>query len=156
VRLRWSKKRGRAIISTLCHWKRIQSRSAEFQASRIVGHWENRPKDLTAVSNYKCCHRGANHDLDTRRNNPGNIQGGSERSDGVWPRIQLSNREWTGIAQAELFRSVILNLKNRSKMNRFLKAVRGSEKLRGFSNDVIFLGLGRGKHVKQNSRRRRR
>jgi hypothetical protein len=51
----------------------------------------------------------------------------------------LSNREWTGIAQAELFRSVILNLKNRCKMNRFLKAVRGSEKLRGFSNDVTFL-----------------
>jgi hypothetical protein len=52
----------------------------------------------------------------------------------------LSNKEWTAIAQAELFRHV--KLKNRSKMNRLLEAARGSEKLRGFSCDVTSLQLG--------------
>jgi hypothetical protein len=52
----------------------------------------------------------------------------------------LSSREWTAIAQAELFRHIIL--KNRNKTGQFLEAVRGSEKLRGFSGDVKSLNLG--------------
>jgi hypothetical protein len=56
----------------------------------------------------------------------------------------LSNKEWTAIAQAELFRHVVL--KNRSKTSRFLEAVRGSEKLRGFSCDVTSLKLGNYAH----------
>jgi hypothetical protein len=51
----------------------------------------------------------------------------------------LSNKEWTAIAQAELFRYVVL--KNRSKTGQFLEAVRGSEKLRGLSSDVTSLCL---------------
>jgi hypothetical protein len=52
----------------------------------------------------------------------------------------LSSKEWTAIAQAELFRTIIL--KNRSKMRRFLEALRGSQKLQGFSRDVKSLNLG--------------
>jgi hypothetical protein len=52
----------------------------------------------------------------------------------------LSSKEWTAIAQAELFRTVIL--KDRSKMGRFLEALRGSEKLRGFSRNVTSLNRG--------------
>jgi hypothetical protein len=52
----------------------------------------------------------------------------------------LSSKEWTAIAQAELFRTIIL--KNRSKMRRFLEALRGSRKLQGFSRDVKSLNLG--------------
>jgi hypothetical protein len=53
----------------------------------------------------------------------------------------LSNKEWTAIAQAELFRTVILE--NRSKTSRFLEAVRGSEKLREFCRAVTSLTMGR-------------
>jgi hypothetical protein len=52
----------------------------------------------------------------------------------------LSSREWTAIAQAELFRHVIL--KNRNKTIGFLDALRGSEKLRGFSHAVTSLNFG--------------
>jgi hypothetical protein len=55
----------------------------------------------------------------------------------------LSSKEWTAIAQAELFRTVIL--KDRSKMSRFLDTLRGSEKLRGLSRNVTSLNLG-GRH----------
>jgi hypothetical protein len=52
----------------------------------------------------------------------------------------LSSREWTVIAQAELFRTVILE--NRSKTGRFLEAVRGNEKLKAFSRAVTSLTMG--------------
>jgi hypothetical protein len=52
----------------------------------------------------------------------------------------LSSKEWTAIAQAELFRTV--NLKDRSRMSRFLEAARGSEKLRVLSRGVTSLYLG--------------
>ena len=52
----------------------------------------------------------------------------------------LSTKEWTAIAQAELFRHIIL--KNRSKMGRFLEALRGNEKLRELSRGVTSLSLG--------------
>jgi hypothetical protein len=52
----------------------------------------------------------------------------------------LSTKEWTAIAQAELFRHIIL--KNRSKMSRFMESLRGSEKLRGFSRNVTSLNFG--------------
>ena len=52
----------------------------------------------------------------------------------------LSSKEWTEIAQAELFRNIIL--KDRIKMNRFLEAVRGSEKLNGFCHDATSLRMG--------------
>jgi hypothetical protein len=52
----------------------------------------------------------------------------------------LSAKEWTAIAQAELFRHVIL--KNRNKTSGFLDALRGSEKLRGFSHAVTSLNFG--------------
>ena len=52
----------------------------------------------------------------------------------------LSSKEWTAIAQAELFRTIIL--KNRSKMGRFLDAVRGDEKFRGYSSAVTLLNFG--------------
>jgi hypothetical protein len=51
----------------------------------------------------------------------------------------LSTIEWTAIAQAELLRNIIL--KNRSKMRRFLEALRGSQKLQGFSRGVKSLKL---------------
>jgi hypothetical protein len=53
----------------------------------------------------------------------------------------LSSKEWAAIAQAELFRHIVL--KNRSKMSRFLEAVRGSEKLRGVCHAVTSLHMGR-------------
>jgi hypothetical protein len=53
----------------------------------------------------------------------------------------LGMKEWTAIAQAELFRTIIL--KNRREMDRFLEAVRGSEKLRELSRNVTTLNLGR-------------
>jgi hypothetical protein len=56
----------------------------------------------------------------------------------------LSSKEWTAIAQAELFRHI--TMKDRIKMNRFLEAVRGSEKLRGFSRAVTSLNLGNYAH----------
>jgi hypothetical protein len=52
----------------------------------------------------------------------------------------LSNKEWTAIAQAELFRHIILE--NRGRMSSFLDAVRGSAKLRGLSRDVTSFNLG--------------
>jgi hypothetical protein len=52
----------------------------------------------------------------------------------------LSSKEWTAIAQAELFRRIIL--RNRSMMTRFLEALRGSEKLRGFCHAVTSLHMG--------------
>jgi hypothetical protein len=52
----------------------------------------------------------------------------------------LSSKEWTAIAQAELFKHIIF--KNRSNMTRFLEAVRGSEKLRVMSSDVTSLNMG--------------
>jgi hypothetical protein len=52
----------------------------------------------------------------------------------------LSSKEWTAIAQAELFRQIIL--KNRSKMGRFLEALRGSEKLKGLCRAVTSLIMG--------------
>jgi hypothetical protein len=52
----------------------------------------------------------------------------------------LSAKEWTAIAQAELFRHIIL--KDRSKMGRFLEALRGNEKLRELSRGVTSLNLG--------------
>ena len=52
----------------------------------------------------------------------------------------LSRKEWTAIAQAELFRRVIL--KQRNKTSGFLDALRGSEKLRGFSRAVTSLNFG--------------
>jgi hypothetical protein len=52
----------------------------------------------------------------------------------------LSAKEWTAVAQAELFRDVIL--KNRNKTSGFLDALRGSEKLRGFSRAVTSLRFG--------------
>jgi hypothetical protein len=55
----------------------------------------------------------------------------------------LSSKEWTSIAQAELFRTIIL--KNRSKMSRFLEAVRGSEKLNGFCHAATSLHMA-GQH----------
>jgi hypothetical protein len=54
-----------------------------------------------------------------------------------------SSKEWTAIAQAELFRTV--TLKDRSKMGRFLEAVRGSEKLNGFCRAITSLNMG-GQH----------
>jgi hypothetical protein len=53
----------------------------------------------------------------------------------------LSRKEWTAIAQAELFRNIIV--KNRNEMSRFLEAVRASEKLRGLSHAVTSLNMGR-------------
>jgi hypothetical protein len=55
----------------------------------------------------------------------------------------LSSKEWTAIAQAELFRTV--TLKDRSKMGRFLEAVRGSEKLNGLCRAITSLNMG-GQH----------
>jgi hypothetical protein len=52
----------------------------------------------------------------------------------------LSSKEWTAIAQAELFRHVIL--KHRNKTGGFLDALRGSETLRGFSRAVTSLNFG--------------
>ncbi len=52
----------------------------------------------------------------------------------------LGMKEWTAIAQAELFRHIIL--KNRNRMSRFLYAVKGNEKLRGLSRNATSLNLG--------------
>jgi hypothetical protein len=52
----------------------------------------------------------------------------------------LSSKEWTAIAQAELFRHIIL--KNRNRMSRFLYAVKGNEKDRGLSRNATSLNLG--------------
>jgi hypothetical protein len=52
----------------------------------------------------------------------------------------LSSKEWSAIAQAELFGHVILE--NRSRTSRFLDAVRGSEKLSGLCRAIKSLNLG--------------
>jgi hypothetical protein len=56
----------------------------------------------------------------------------------------LSSKEWTAIAQAELFKHVIL--KNRSKMGRFLEEVRGNAKLSGFCSNAQTFKLGNHTH----------
>jgi hypothetical protein len=52
----------------------------------------------------------------------------------------LSSKEWTAIAQAELFRNIIL--KNRSKTGQFLKLVRENEQLRSHAESAISIRFG--------------
>jgi hypothetical protein len=52
----------------------------------------------------------------------------------------LSSKEWTAIAQAELFRNIIL--KNRSKTVQFLKLVRENKELRRFADSATSIRFG--------------
>jgi hypothetical protein len=52
-----------------------------------------------------------------------------------------SSKEWTAIAQAELFRNIIL--KNRSKAGQFLELVRENKELRRYAGSAISIRLGR-------------
>jgi hypothetical protein len=52
----------------------------------------------------------------------------------------LSSKEWTAIAQADLFRNIIL--KNRSQTGQFLKLVTEGKELRGFADTCTNLKLG--------------
>jgi hypothetical protein len=52
----------------------------------------------------------------------------------------LSSKEWTAIAQAELFRNIIL--KNRSKTGQFLKLVRENEQFRSHAESTISIRFG--------------
>jgi hypothetical protein len=52
----------------------------------------------------------------------------------------LSSKEWTAIAQAELFRHIIL--KNRSKTGQFHKLVRDNKELRSHAEGVISIRFG--------------
>ncbi len=51
-----------------------------------------------------------------------------------------SSKEWTAIAQAELFRNIIL--KNRSKTGQFLKLVRENEQFRSHAESTISIRFG--------------
>ncbi len=53
-----------------------------------------------------------------------------------------SSKEWTAIAQAELFRNIIL--KNRSKTGQFLKLVRENEQFRSHAESAISIRFGGG------------
>jgi hypothetical protein len=55
-------------------------------------------------------------------------------------KFALSNKEWTAIAQAELFRNVILE--NRSKTGQFLELVRDNKELRSYAESAISIRLG--------------
>jgi hypothetical protein len=52
----------------------------------------------------------------------------------------LSSKEWTAIAQTELFKNVIL--KNRSKAGQFLQLVRENKKLRRYADNATSIKLG--------------
>jgi hypothetical protein len=52
----------------------------------------------------------------------------------------LSSKEWTAIAQAELFKNVIL--RNRSKTGQFLKLVRDNKELRRYADSVTSIRFG--------------
>jgi hypothetical protein len=53
----------------------------------------------------------------------------------------LSSKEWTTIAQAELFRNIILN--NQSKTGQFLESVRMSKELRSHAESSLSIRFGR-------------
>ena len=52
----------------------------------------------------------------------------------------LSSKEWTAIAQAELFRNIIL--KNRSKTGQFLELVRDNKELRSHAETAVSVRFG--------------
>jgi hypothetical protein len=52
----------------------------------------------------------------------------------------LSSKEWTAIAQAELFRNIILN--NQSKTGQFLKLVRENKELRRYADSATSIRFG--------------
>jgi hypothetical protein len=52
----------------------------------------------------------------------------------------LSRKEWTAIAQAELFRNIIL--KNRSKTGQFLKLVRENKEFRSYADRATAIRFG--------------
>ncbi len=53
----------------------------------------------------------------------------------------LSSKEWTAIAQAELFRNIIL--RNRSKTGQFLELVRERKEFRSHAESAISVTFGR-------------
>jgi hypothetical protein len=52
----------------------------------------------------------------------------------------LSSKEWTAIAQAELFRNIIL--KSRNKAGQFLKLVRENKELRCYADSATSIRFG--------------